>query len=140
MTKYQPLSEHLRSRRDPFWRATFDDLEAVLGFPLPKSAQEKATWWENNAAKAHNRAWLDAGWRVESIDPHGRAVLFHREGYGTEDEVPEIHFAPKERAPLVSRPPGDRLKKVVGMTAAVGGTVAIAAGLGALAFRAMRKK
>jgi len=139
MTKYQPLSDHLSSRREPFWRASFDDLEAVLGFSLPKAALEKAAWWDNTSDKTHTQAWVDAGWRVESVDRPGQRVLFHRDGYGAEDEAPELYFAPAKPGPLVSKPPGDTLKRNVGLAAAAGGAVAIIAGLGVLAFR-MRKK
>jgi hypothetical protein len=138
MTKSNALSDYLRSRREPFWRATFDDLEQVLGFALPKGAVEKSGWWENNVGKGQARAWLDAGWRVESVDRPGRRVLFHRDGYGTEDEAPELYFAPAKPQPLVQKPPGDTLKKA-GWAAAAGGAVAIVAGLGFLALRKRRK-
>lgn len=139
MSKYKPLTEYLRSRSEPFWRATFDDVESVLAFTLPKGAEEKSGWWENSGSTGHSRAWQDAGWRVESVDRPGRSVLFHREGYGAEDEAPELYFAPAKAGAIVSEPPGDTLKRTAGWTAAVGGAVAIAAGLGFLAFRRNRK-
>jgi hypothetical protein len=74
MSKYNALSDYLRSRREPFWRATFDDLEQVLGFSLPKGAVEKSGWWENNVGKGQARAWLDAGWRVESVDRRRNSI------------------------------------------------------------------
>jgi hypothetical protein len=134
-----PLTEHLRSRGEPFWRATFDDVESVLGFRLPKGAEEKSGWWENSGATGHSRAWQDAGWRVESVDRPGRSVLFHRDGYGAEDEAPELYFAPARTGAIVSTAPGDSLKRTAGWTAALGGAVAIAAGLGLLALRRNRK-
>lgn len=140
MTKYRPLSDHLLSRREPFWRATFDDVEQVLGFALPKAALDKSGWWDNGDGQGHARAWLDAGWRVESVDRPGRRVLFHREGYGAEDDAPELYFAPAKPGPLVKKPPGGSLKRTVGWTAAAGGAVAVIAGLGVLAFRMRRKR
>jgi hypothetical protein len=120
MSKYKPLTEHLRSRNEPFWRATFDDVESVLGFALPKAAEDKSGWWDNGGTTGHSRAWVDAGWHVESVDRPGRRVMFHREGYGAED-------------------PGDSLKRTAGWTAAIGGAVAVAAGLSVLALRRRKK-
>lgn len=140
MSKYKPLTEYLRSRREPFWRASFEDIEAVLAFVLPKAAVEKSGWWDNGGATGHSKSWLDAGWRVESVDRPSRRVLFHREGYGAEDEAPELYFAPAKAGPLVSKPPGDTLKKSAGWTAAIGGGVALAAGLGIFMLRRGRKR
>jgi hypothetical protein len=139
MSKYKPLTEHLRSRNEPFWRATFDDVESVLGFALPKAAEDKSGWWDNGGTTGHSRAWVDAGWHVESVDRPGRRVMFHREGYGAEDEAPELYFAPAKAGPLVTKPPGDSLKRTAGWTAAIGGAVAVAAGLSVLALRRRKK-
>jgi hypothetical protein len=138
MTKYQPLSDHLSGRKGAFWRASFDDLETVLGFPLPKTASDSAAWWANDAEKTHCRAWLDAGWRVESVDRAGRVALFERQD-APDDELPERYFTP---TPVAAVTPGgeNKLRRAVGLTAVVGGVVAVAAGLGAVAFKLAKKK
>jgi len=139
MSKYQPLAEHLASRREPFWRASFDDLEAILGFPLPKAAHTSGSWWTNSPDKPHHSAWLASGWEVESVDRAGKAVLFHRQSYEPEDELPERYFT----APAPSAPASDAsvsMKRMMGLTAVVGGVVAVAAGVGALALKSKRGK
>jgi hypothetical protein len=138
MSKYKPLSNHLAGRKGNFWRAGFDELEEVLGFSLPKSASDSAAWWANDSEKSHSRAWLDAGWRVESVDRSSKVALFERQD-APEDDLPERYFTP---TPTPALAPGEesKLRKAVGLTAVLGGVVAVAAGLGAVAFRMSRKR
>jgi hypothetical protein len=59
---------------------SFEQIERILGFKLPKSAYEHEAWWSNNATgHSHARAWLAAGWRTQDVDIEGRKVTFHRE-------------------------------------------------------------
>ncbi len=77
MGKYEPLQRHLMGLRVGTWRASFDEVEAILGFPLPRSAFRYPAWWSNDATgHSHSRAWLDAGWKTESVDIEGRALTF----------------------------------------------------------------
>jgi hypothetical protein len=67
MSKYAPLQQHLASLDQDTWTATFADIEAVLGFPLPASARKHRAWWANDAGPGqhpHAKAWLGAGWRA----------------------------------------------------------------------------
>jgi hypothetical protein len=78
MSKYQPLAERLSGHADDAWRASFAELEAVLGFPLSKTARSSAGWWSNEPDKPHKRAWLDSGWHVADLDRAGERVTFRR--------------------------------------------------------------
>lgn len=78
MSKYQPLSTRLSGHEGDEWRATFSDLEQVLGFPLPKGARTGRTWWANDADKSHSRSWAGQGWHVGDIDPMAETVVFRR--------------------------------------------------------------
>ena len=138
MSKYQPLADHLSARREPYWRASFDELEAILGFPLPKAAHSSGAWWENSPDKPHHNAWLEPGWEVESVDRTGKAVLFHRQSYQPEDEVPERYFTPP--APPTANGSTGQVKRMMGLTAVVGGVVAVAAGVGAIALKSRRRR
>jgi len=129
MTKYQPLSDRLASHGKPEWRASFAEIEAVLGFPLPKSAHTHGTWWANTADKAHNRAWLDQGWRVSEVDRQAGQVVFQRDGA----EAPPLAVIATEAKPF-------KAPFQLGTAAVVGGVVALAAGLGALAVRAFVRR
>ena len=78
MTKYRPLSDRLAGHSDDEWRASFSDIEEVLGFPLPKSARSGRAWWANDGGKGHNLSWTSAGWHVGDVDPAASYVIFRR--------------------------------------------------------------
>jgi hypothetical protein len=60
---------------------TFKALEDLVG-RLPDSAYRHRAWWGNNDATAEAKAWLDAGWRVESVDQAAGEVVFTRAADG----------------------------------------------------------
>jgi hypothetical protein len=78
MSKYQPLTDHLAAHPEEEWRASFSELEAVLGFPLPKAARTGRTWWANDLDKSHSRAWTAHGWAVGDVDHAAERVVFRR--------------------------------------------------------------
>lgn len=78
MSKYEPLSDRLRSQSGDEWQASFQDLEQVLGFELPKGARTGRKWWANDPEKSHSRAWAGQGWEVGDIDPQAQTVIFRR--------------------------------------------------------------
>lgn len=81
MSKYDALRKHLSSGTAIRWRAAFAEVEAVLGFPLPRSAYAYPAWWSNDATgHSHARAWLDAGWKTEAVDLQSQQVTFRKAG------------------------------------------------------------
>ena len=84
MSKYEPLPQFLSSRSISTCRMSFEQIERVLGFKLPKSAYEHEAWWSNNASgHSHARAWLSAGWRTQDVDLKARKVTFQRDAQAT---------------------------------------------------------
>ena len=82
MSKYQHLTDHLSKLKSHEWRASFNDIEQVLGFELPASAYQHPAWWANqNGGQAQRAAWQEAGWKTESVDLEGQAVTFVRWPY-----------------------------------------------------------
>jgi hypothetical protein len=81
MPKYTPLKEYLQNSNKTAEVLTFQELEKILGFPLPPSASEHRAWWANGKAKplSQQMAWSDAGWLVESVSFMGKQVTFRRE-------------------------------------------------------------
>jgi hypothetical protein len=78
-SKYDPLRRHLADLPDLEWSPTFRDIEGIIGSKLPASAGEHRTWWANHGGQmVHQNAWIDAGWRVETIDLGRRAVTFRK--------------------------------------------------------------
>jgi hypothetical protein len=80
MGKYEPLAHFLDSRNEDSWTATFDQIEAKLGFTLPKSAYEHRAWWSNQQGPGHSQkeAWQAAGWETRDVDLRRRVVRFVR--------------------------------------------------------------
>lgn len=88
MSKYSQLYEHLARRADSEWGASFSEIEAILGFRLPKSAQEYPAWWANQTGEGHSQssAWQKAGWQTSDLDLRGRFVRFRRVKGGRSDQ------------------------------------------------------
>lgn len=82
MSRYQPLADFLAAKKTDEWNATFSDIEARLGFPLPKSAYTYPAWWANQVGSGHSqtRGWRSVGWRTTALDLERRRVRFEREG------------------------------------------------------------
>ena len=78
--KYAPLYRHLLSSRpEPEWRATFNEVEAILGFRLPDSARLHRPWWSNSkrgSGHSHALAWQAAGWRTREVDLDAETLVF----------------------------------------------------------------
>ena len=80
MSKYEPLGKFLSALETQRWRASFAEIEAVLGFPLPNSAYTYPAWWSNDdTGHSHARAWLGVGWRTGDVDVPARLVTLLRE-------------------------------------------------------------
>ncbi len=79
MGKYEPLPQFLSSKPGDEHRMSFDQIERVLGFKLPKSAYKHEAWWSNNSTgHSHSQSWLSSGWRTQNVDLAGRKVTFLR--------------------------------------------------------------
>ncbi len=79
MSKYEPLPQFLERTERAVYRLSFDEIERILGFKLPKSAYEHEAWWSNNpTGHSHARSWIKMGWRTEEVDLADRKVTFRR--------------------------------------------------------------
>jgi hypothetical protein len=80
--KYLPLDEWFRNQPTATTQIelTFDQVEEILGTPLPKSATKLMTWWTNVQPniQSHRTAWLNHGWVVSEFDLGARRVKFIR--------------------------------------------------------------
>ena len=80
--KYLPLDEFFskQAATKKQIELTFDEVEAILGSPLPRSATRLTTWWTNVQPKiqSHRTAWLNHGWVVSEFDLEARRVKFIR--------------------------------------------------------------
>jgi hypothetical protein len=77
--KYAPLYHHLVKWRGKEWRATFSEIEKVLGFRLPDSARIHRPWWANQGERgghSHALAWEMAGWKTSQVDMVDERIVF----------------------------------------------------------------
>ena len=79
--KYAPLYRHLTGMTGTDWRASFGEIEKILGFRLPDSARLYRPWWSNQkrgAGHSHALAWQAAGWKTERVDLEEEVLRFTR--------------------------------------------------------------
>lgn len=79
--KYQKLYSHLCGLGTREWRATFGEVEAIIGFNLPNSARDHRAWWANDSSHTYAHAWLNAGWKTVKVDMAAETLLFRREDF-----------------------------------------------------------
>jgi hypothetical protein len=81
MSKYAALGQFLDSQRGQQVPLSFREIEALLGFALPKSAREFPPWWANQADGGHSqcRAWMAKGWRTSQVDLARECLIFIRD-------------------------------------------------------------
>lgn len=83
MATYSPLAEHLRNYAGSEVRLTFDEIEAIIGAPLPPSALKHEAWWANSRTlDSHTWAheWQAAGWERKQYSLAERWVIFSHRG------------------------------------------------------------
>ncbi len=77
--KFDPLRDHLKSHGKDELVMTFDEIEEILGFGLPRAAQ-RAEWWFDDTPE-HPRlqriAVRDAGYDAKRL-PDGKSVRFSK--------------------------------------------------------------
>jgi hypothetical protein len=69
---YTPLTEYLTSQSfgNGYVTCSFEKIEEILHFNLPQSAYNYQSWWANEKQGSHveAHAWLDAGWKVDTVN------------------------------------------------------------------------
>jgi hypothetical protein len=87
MSKYRNLTFHLASLDSDEWETTFEEVERVIGKPLPDSARKHRPWWANDGY-AQSTAWLGAGWKTANVEMANEKVTFVYAGDGLDSEAP----------------------------------------------------
>ncbi len=63
--KYKPLNDYLIMKGEENVILTFNEIEDILGFPLPPSARKHRTFWENDRkSHSHSSVWMNAGYKT----------------------------------------------------------------------------
>ena len=82
-SKYTPFELYLRSLSLGQKEITlsFEQVERILNDKLPRSAYQHRAWWANekSGSHVHAHAWLDAGWKVDTVNFSAKWVHLVRE-------------------------------------------------------------
>jgi hypothetical protein len=80
LRKYGALQAHLIRRAGRPEMLTFEDIEGIIGKPLPQSAVKHRSFWanDNQDHHSHARAWMGAGYRVAYVDREQKVIRFER--------------------------------------------------------------
>lgn len=80
MSKYDAIGVFLRRRPDGCAKTelSFGDIEGILGCNLPATARLDRPWWGNARNYLPSRCWLEAGWKVSTVDLSAERVTFVR--------------------------------------------------------------
>ncbi len=79
--RYTKLATFLQSlgRSRKSIRLPFDSVETIIDANLPRAAREHRSWWANDSEEhVQSRQWLEAGWRVSSVNISLERVTFSR--------------------------------------------------------------
>ena len=82
MAKYDPLYDYLAAKYADTedLTLTFQQIEKILDAELPPSAHNHQAWWANerDGRHVHAKAWMEAGWKVETVNQQDQWVRFCR--------------------------------------------------------------
>jgi hypothetical protein len=77
-SKYRGLTEYLLNAKCDRVALTYPELEEILGFSLPESAQNHMrAYWANTETHSYASSWLAIGYRTR-VDVEGKRVLFEK--------------------------------------------------------------
>jgi len=78
--KYTPLKHYLMKTPLSQQELTlsFEHIERIIKDELPLSAFKHRPWWANEKYGTHSHAWMDAGWKADTVDFSNKWVRFLR--------------------------------------------------------------
>jgi hypothetical protein len=93
-SKYSKFGQYLENRKDDEFSLSFNEIEKIVGSPLPPSADNR-WWWSNNVNNnVMTWVWQQAGFLTEAVDMKGRRVVFRRKP----SVLPRPSLSPEEQA------------------------------------------
>ena len=114
MAKYDPLKEYLVNLPENQNEITlsFEQIEKIIRDKLPPAAYRHRAWWSNEKHGVHvnAHAWMDAGWKVDTVNLRDNWVRFVRIHQHTQ-------VIPKNLLPIKSSRFTDRADKKTMFTA-----------------------
>jgi hypothetical protein len=65
--KYNLLMKYFEKLKDNKVMLTFDDIEKIIGFKLPKSAYQYIAYWGVGKTHTITRSWVENGWKKTDL-------------------------------------------------------------------------
>ncbi len=91
MTKYDPIGEFLIKTGQDEVVLSYEQIQDILGFELPKSASKYSEWWANGGhTQAHG--WLDHSYKVKMADLKAKRVCFQKTGTPSKETDTEMPY------------------------------------------------
>jgi len=91
-SRYAPLALYLQRLplQEDKVQSNFKQVEEIIQDSLPPSARQHRNWWANDSVShPQSQQWLEAGWKVSSVNMGEQKVVFSRIG---ERQSDYIHF------------------------------------------------
>ena len=85
MPDYRRLADYLARQTEPRVTLAREQVEGIIGGPLPAAALVMTDWWDTGRVRRHggrrdhDAPWHAAGWYPEHLDTYRGAVTFGRE-------------------------------------------------------------
>ncbi|MTK13320.1 MAG: hypothetical protein F8N39_14915 [Clostridiaceae bacterium] len=75
--KYELLMKYFESLHGNKVILTYDELEKIIGFKLPKSAYQYNAYWRESKTHTITRSWIENRWKITELKL-GKYVEFTR--------------------------------------------------------------
>ncbi len=87
---YRKLQEFFKSipQQQEQVALNLSDFTNIMGHDLPKTAFTDRPWWANTDSSPQGKAWLSAGWKLDSIYFHGKVAVFRRKAEDPLTSIP----------------------------------------------------
>ncbi len=78
MNKFANLKDYLITSGKNEITLTFDEMEAIIGFPLPESAKKHRAYFANTTNHSISKAWMEAGYFATDLDIYEQKIIFRQ--------------------------------------------------------------
>ena len=90
--KFLELENYFRLCSDERISLTFNGIERILGFSLSPSAYNYVAYWYADDAHTFPKVWINAGYKLESLDLKGKVASFIKVNDNISTPKPKIKF------------------------------------------------
>ena len=95
---YTSFLKYLKDQHVNEVDCSFEQIEKILGFKLPRSAYKHAAWWSNSPSHPLMAQILEVGWESKYLDLRRKNITFYRSQFAKEKALKK---KPKKRQDTV---------------------------------------